>query len=104
MITRYLDFITGLFDIIFFLDLLWTAPELLRDENLLNHGTDKGDIYSLSIIFQEVALRSEPYSSHSLTPEGNKCFCKNLFYLDTIAVLHNELTLQNHSKSLYYYY
>ncbi|PVD18902.1 hypothetical protein C0Q70_21460 [Pomacea canaliculata] len=50
-------------------DLLWTAPELLRDEELLKRGTDKGDIYSISIIFQEVALRSEPYSSHVLTPE-----------------------------------
>nr|KAG5692324.1 hypothetical protein BaRGS_009534 [Batillaria attramentaria] len=50
-------------------DLLWTAPELLRDEVLLRRGTDKGDIYSISIIFQEVALRSEPYSSHNLTPE-----------------------------------
>ena len=50
--------------------MLWTAPELLRDELLLPRGTEKGDVYSLSIIFQEVALRSEPYSSHNLTPEG----------------------------------
>ncbi|XP_076453492.1 retinal guanylyl cyclase 1-like [Babylonia areolata] len=50
-------------------DLLWTAPEMLRDEALLQRGTEKGDVYSLSIIFQEVALRTEPYSSHSLTPE-----------------------------------
>ncbi|CAG5123867.1 unnamed protein product, partial [Candidula unifasciata] len=49
--------------------LLWSAPELLRDPNLLQRGTEKGDIYAVSIIFQEVALRTEPYSTTGLTPE-----------------------------------
>ncbi|KAK3804341.1 hypothetical protein RRG08_052236 [Elysia crispata] len=34
-------------------------------------GSDMGDLYSMSIIFQEVALRTEPYSTTSLTPEDN---------------------------------
>ena len=34
-------------------------------------GSDKGDLYSMSIIFQEVALRTEPYSTTGLTPEGD---------------------------------
>ena len=51
-------------------DMLWSAPEMLRDELLLQRGSDKGDLYSMSIIFQEVALRTEPYSTTGLTPEG----------------------------------
>ncbi|KAK3725813.1 hypothetical protein RRG08_030042 [Elysia crispata] len=50
-------------------DMLWSAPEMLRDELLLQRGSDKGDLYSMSIIFQEVALRTEPYSTTGLTPE-----------------------------------
>ncbi|GFN89183.1 guanylate cyclase [Plakobranchus ocellatus] len=50
-------------------DLLWSAPEMLRDELLLQKGTEKADIYSMSIIFQEVALRTDPYSTTGLPPE-----------------------------------
>uniref|UniRef100_A0A3P9I1J2 Guanylate cyclase n=1 Tax=Oryzias latipes TaxID=8090 RepID=A0A3P9I1J2_ORYLA len=36
---------------------LWMAPELLRMENPPPQGTQKGDVYSFSIVLQEVALR-----------------------------------------------
>ncbi|XP_067409957.1 retinal guanylyl cyclase 1 [Emydura macquarii macquarii] len=39
----------------------WTAPELLRDPALERKGTFRGDIYSISIIMQEVICRSAPY-------------------------------------------
>ncbi|MBN3301442.1 GUC2F cyclase, partial [Amia calva] len=42
-------------------DQLWTAPELLRDPALDRKGTFKGDVYSFSIIMQEVICRSTPY-------------------------------------------
>lgn len=50
--------------------LLWTAPELLRDENLRRQGTQMGDIYSFAIIMQEVLVRGEPFCMLTLTPEG----------------------------------
>ncbi|XP_055849353.1 uncharacterized protein LOC129914231 [Episyrphus balteatus] len=51
-------------------ELLWTAPELLR--NLKGHnrgGTQMGDVYSFGIIMQEVVVRGEPYCMLSLSPE-----------------------------------
>ncbi|XP_078031898.1 atrial natriuretic peptide receptor 1 [Epinephelus lanceolatus] len=50
---------------------LWTAPELLRTECPPPCGTQKGDIYSFSIILQEVALLRGVFylDSHILTPK-----------------------------------
>uniref|UniRef100_A0A8C4S5W1 Guanylate cyclase n=1 Tax=Erpetoichthys calabaricus TaxID=27687 RepID=A0A8C4S5W1_ERPCA len=42
-------------------DQFWTAPELLRDSNLERKGTFRGDVYSFSIIMQEVICRNSPY-------------------------------------------
>ncbi|CAM4636525.1 retinal guanylyl cyclase 1 [Lepidochelys kempii] len=42
-------------------DRFWTAPELLRDPSLERKGTFRGDVYSISIIMQEVICRSAPY-------------------------------------------
>jgi hypothetical protein len=53
-------------------ELLWTAPELLRDEHLRKHGTQPGDVYSFAIIMQELLVRGEPYFMLSLSPEGTK--------------------------------
>ncbi|KAL5005346.1 hypothetical protein ScPMuIL_018802 [Solemya velum] len=50
-------------------DLLWTAPEHLRDLIPMKKGSDKGDVFSFAIIMQQVILRSEPYSTTGLSPE-----------------------------------
>ncbi|XP_015179191.1 PREDICTED: retinal guanylyl cyclase 2-like isoform X3 [Polistes dominula] len=50
-------------------DLLWTAPELLRDVNLRKKGTQPGDVYSFGIIMQEVIVRGEPFCMLALSPE-----------------------------------
>ncbi|XP_007443714.1 retinal guanylyl cyclase 2, partial [Python bivittatus] len=42
-------------------ELLWTAPELLRDSEVDPKGTFKGDVFSFAIILQEVILRGPPY-------------------------------------------
>ncbi|XP_047238210.1 retinal guanylyl cyclase 1-like isoform X2 [Girardinichthys multiradiatus] len=41
-------------------DLLWTAPELLR--NVVQTGSFAGDVFSFSIIIQEVISRTLPYA------------------------------------------
>jgi hypothetical protein len=46
------------------------APEHLRDQVPGLKGSEKGDVYSISIIMQCVVLRSEPYSTSGLTPTG----------------------------------
>ncbi|XP_053378037.1 atrial natriuretic peptide receptor 1-like [Mercenaria mercenaria] len=46
--------------------LLWTAPELLR-QNGWNPGTQKADVYSFSIILQEVIIRGAPFELSDLT-------------------------------------
>ncbi|OQV23376.1 putative Atrial natriuretic peptide receptor 2 [Hypsibius exemplaris] len=40
--------------------LLWRAPELLR-QGQLPQGTQKGDVYSFSIILQQIILESDPF-------------------------------------------
>ncbi|XP_055375408.1 uncharacterized protein LOC129608109 [Condylostylus longicornis] len=51
-------------------ELLWTAPELLRNTKGHNKcGTQMGDVYSFGIIMQEVVVRGEPYCMLSLSPE-----------------------------------
>nr|XP_039271928.1 retinal guanylyl cyclase 1-like [Styela clava] len=49
-------------------ELLWTAPELLLDENKRKNGTQKGDSYSFAIICQELFLRNTPYCTLNLSP------------------------------------
>ncbi|KAJ1197522.1 hypothetical protein NDU88_001379 [Pleurodeles waltl] len=50
-------------------ELLWTAPELLRDPHAAMHGTYSGDVYSFSIIMQEVVVRGPPFCMVEQTPE-----------------------------------
>ncbi|NXU57047.1 GUC2F cyclase, partial [Turnix velox] len=56
-------------EFIFFLELLWTAPELLRDPDMCRKGTFKGDIYSFAIILQEVVVRGPPYCMSEFSAE-----------------------------------
>lgn len=51
-------------------DLLWTAPELLRNSRLRRKGTFTGDIYSFSIVTQEVVCRSAPFCMLDMPPKG----------------------------------
>ncbi|KAJ8348461.1 hypothetical protein SKAU_G00270500 [Synaphobranchus kaupii] len=50
-------------------DLFWTAPELLRDLEISQKGTYKGDVYSFAIILQEVVVRGPPYCMLGLPAE-----------------------------------
>ncbi|XP_036001781.1 retinal guanylyl cyclase 2 [Fundulus heteroclitus] len=47
-------------------DLLWTAPELLR--NPVQAGSFAGDVFSFSIIVQEVISRTLPYAMMDMPP------------------------------------
>ncbi|XP_067852788.1 retinal guanylyl cyclase 2-like [Heptranchias perlo] len=47
----------------------WTAPEILRKPNPLMKGTFSGDIYSFSIIMQEVVIRGPPYCMFEMSAE-----------------------------------
>ena len=49
---------------------LWTAPEILRENSPLRRGTQRGDVYSFSIICYEIMMRTEPYNFDNITPRG----------------------------------
>lgn len=61
--------------------LLWVAPEHLRG-GLPPGGTPKGDIYSFSIVLQEIVMRCEPYEEQHLNIDlksmRNQSFCASL--------------------------
>ncbi|XP_014676008.1 PREDICTED: atrial natriuretic peptide receptor 1-like, partial [Priapulus caudatus] len=50
-------------------DLMWTAPELLRHPEARVYGTQAGDVYSFSIVIQQIFTRSPPYDTNRMLPE-----------------------------------
>ncbi|XP_060083979.1 retinal guanylyl cyclase 2-like [Ylistrum balloti] len=50
-------------------DLLWTAPEHVRDPYPCSKGSEKGDMYGMAIVMQEVILRKRPFGMVDLTEE-----------------------------------
>ncbi|XP_070810413.1 retinal guanylyl cyclase 1 [Pituophis catenifer annectens] len=50
-------------------DRFWTAPEMLRNPALERKGSLWGDIYSLSIVIQEVICRDAPYCMLDMSAE-----------------------------------
>lgn len=53
-------------------DLLWKAPELLRDPSAPIGGTPKADIYAFGIILYEIFTRQDAFASYKLEPKGNR--------------------------------
>ena len=53
----------------FVLDLLWTAPEILRLPGW-SPGTQKGDVYSFAIILQEIIVRGLPFEFNDQDSSG----------------------------------
>jgi len=56
-------------DLLLLAELLWTAPEVLRNDDL-SGATNKADVYSFSIIMQEVIIRSYPFEMLDKSYEG----------------------------------
>lgn len=53
-------------------DLLWTAPELLRNPSQRKRGTFLGDVYSFAIVAQEVISRSAPFCMLDMPTKGER--------------------------------
>src|SRR5437867_2056666 len=53
-----------------YIDMLWTAPEMLRMATKPCYGTQKGDVYSFSIIANEILCRASPFCVDELTAKG----------------------------------
>ena len=56
-------------------DLLWTAPEILRHDIACGkRRTQKADVYSFGIILYEILGRSGPYGYIDMEPKGEVQF------------------------------
>ena len=54
-----------------YLQLLWTAPELLLMRDKAHpSGTVKGDVYSFGIMLQEILFRNSPFFDSDISAEG----------------------------------
>ncbi|UYV73336.1 NPR2 [Cordylochernes scorpioides] len=60
-------------------EFLWKAPELLRLDHCPSRGTQKGDIYSLGIILQEIITREPPFCPQyaHVDAEGPVSWCRD---------------------------
>ena len=57
--------------VIFYLGLLWTAPELLTSTVCPRNGTKAGDVYSFGIILHEIFYRLGTFAGKSyMTAKG----------------------------------
>ncbi|VEL37473.1 unnamed protein product [Protopolystoma xenopodis] len=59
----------NLFFRLFTPELLWTSPELLRDPETINKGTQKGDVFSFAIIMAQLIGRGPPYNMPDMTAQ-----------------------------------
>ncbi|UXI15933.1 hypothetical protein NH340_JMT01876 [Sarcoptes scabiei] len=48
-------------------DMLWRAPELLKNPDKSKRGTQKGDVYSFALILYEIILQRNPFEDSSLS-------------------------------------
>ena len=63
--------------LITFSELLWKAPELLRNRNSPPRGSQKGDVYSFGLILINIHGRAGPWGSTGMTAKGRFYFnCK----------------------------
>uniref|UniRef100_A0A8C8RZS6 Guanylate cyclase n=1 Tax=Pelusios castaneus TaxID=367368 RepID=A0A8C8RZS6_9SAUR len=71
---------------------LWTAPELLQKGHLPPQGMQKADVYSFSIILQEIALRNGPFyiEGMDLSPRGERGSQRPFFRPSIDMGLHSE--------------
>lgn len=59
--------------LLFVLELLWTAPECLRDGKDRPVDKQKADIYALGVIFKEIFTRSSPYTEYPFLVANGMC-------------------------------
>lgn len=68
------------FVILYNIEQLWTAPEILRQVPMPIKGSQKGDIYSFAIILQEIYYGCPPFCSNGDSIQVPKGYIIKLLY------------------------
>ncbi|CAF1167297.1 unnamed protein product [Didymodactylos carnosus] len=58
----------------YYRSLLWSAPEILKDQHAPHEGTQKGDVYSFAIILHEIVYRRGLFAMNETLVEPKEIF------------------------------
>ena len=83
-----------------FLELLWVAPELIKDYKCFGKSKE-GDVYSYGIILSEILSREDPYAEYEMEPQGK---FRSFYSKNRLRALHCATSFEEYSLDRWFIY